>query len=139
MVEIMKTDVVRLLLVLIIQKCSPQILHKLNFFYLLNQKLSIYVCFSPFYHFLNFEIGILRIRAKKHRRVRKIEEVYSGDESNCELSEISMLPRTPLKKQPLKFRLARPVSDQPSQREHNQTSVTFLASSWSDSLIGSRL
>ena len=29
-----------------------------------------------------------RLRAKKHRRVRKIEEEYSGDESNCELSEI---------------------------------------------------
>ena len=38
-----------------------------------------------------------RIRAKKHRRVRKIEEEYSGDESNCELSEILMLLRTPLK------------------------------------------
>ena len=31
------------------------------------------------------------IRAKKHRRVRKIEEKYSSDESNCELSEILML------------------------------------------------
>ena len=38
-----------------------------------------------------------RIRAKKHRRVRKIEEEYSGDESDCELSEILMLLRTPLK------------------------------------------
>ena len=38
-----------------------------------------------------------RIRAKKHRRVRKIEEEYGGDESNCELSEILMLLRTPLK------------------------------------------
>ena len=36
-------------------------------------------------------------RAKKHRRVRKIEEEYSGDESNCELSETLMLLRTPLK------------------------------------------
>ena len=38
-----------------------------------------------------------RIRSKKHRRVRKIEEEYSGDESNCELSEILMLLRNPLK------------------------------------------
>ena len=38
-----------------------------------------------------------RIRAKKHRRVRKIEEEYSGDESNCELCIILMLLRTPLK------------------------------------------
>ena len=38
-----------------------------------------------------------RIRAKKHRRVRKIEEKYSDDESNCELSETVMLLRTPLK------------------------------------------
>ena len=34
---------------------------------------------------------------KKHNRVRKIEEEYSGGESNCELSEISMLLRTPQK------------------------------------------
>ena len=33
-----------------------------------------------------------RISAKKHRRVRKIEEEYSGDESNRELSEILILP-----------------------------------------------
>ena len=38
-----------------------------------------------------------RIRSKKHRRVRKIEEEYSSDESNCELSVIVMLLRTPLK------------------------------------------
>ena len=38
-----------------------------------------------------------RICAKKHRRVQKIEEEYSGDESNCELSEILMLLRTLLK------------------------------------------
>ena len=38
-----------------------------------------------------------RIRAKKHRRVRKIEEDNSGDESNCELSEILMLLKTPRK------------------------------------------
>ena len=38
-----------------------------------------------------------RIRAKKHRRLRKIEEEYSDDESNCELSETLMLLRTPLK------------------------------------------
>ena len=38
-----------------------------------------------------------RIRVKKHRRVRKIEEEYSGDESNCELSESLLLLRTPLK------------------------------------------
>ena len=38
-----------------------------------------------------------RIHAKKHRRVRKIEEEYSGDESNCEISEILMLLRIPLK------------------------------------------
>ena len=37
-----------------------------------------------------------RIRAKKHRRVRKIEEEYNG-ESNCNLSEILMLLRTRLK------------------------------------------
>ena len=36
-------------------------------------------------------------RAKKHSRVRKIEEEYSGDKSNCELSEILMLLRTPQK------------------------------------------
>ena len=41
--------------------------------------------------------GRNRMGAKKHKRVRKIEEEYSGDESNCELSEISMLLRTPLK------------------------------------------
>ena len=41
-------------------------------------------------------LEINRIRAKKHRRVRKIQEEYSGDESNCELSEILMLLRTPL-------------------------------------------
>ena len=33
-------------------------------------------------------------RAKKHSKVRKIDEEYSGDESNCELSEILMLLRT---------------------------------------------
>ena len=73
-------------------------------------------------------------RAKKHRRVREIKEEYSGDESNCELSEILMILRTPLK-------TARkgPVPDQPSCWEHNQTSVTFLAGSWSDSPTGSRL
>ena len=38
-----------------------------------------------------------RIRAKKDRRVRKIEEEYSGDESNCKLSEILMLLKDPLK------------------------------------------
>ena len=38
-----------------------------------------------------------RIHANKCRRVRKIEEEYSGDESNCELSETLMLLRTPLK------------------------------------------
>ena len=38
-----------------------------------------------------------RIRAKEHRRVRKIEEECTGDESNYELSEILMLLRTPLK------------------------------------------
>ena len=38
-----------------------------------------------------------RIRAKKHRRVRKFEEEYNGDESNCELSDILMLLRTSLK------------------------------------------
>ena len=42
---------------------------------------------------------------------RKIEEEYSGDESNCELSEILMLLRTPPKKQPEKDRIARPVPD----------------------------
>ena len=77
-------------------------------------------------------------RSKKHSRVRKIEEEYSGDESNCELSEILMLLRTP-QKQPEKGRVAQPVLDQPSCREHNQTSMTFLAGSWSDSPTGSRL
>ena len=38
-----------------------------------------------------------RIRAIKHRRIRKIEEEYSGNESHYELSEILMLLRTPLK------------------------------------------
>ena len=38
-----------------------------------------------------------RIRVKKHIWVRKIEEEYSGDESNYELSETLMLLRTPLK------------------------------------------
>ena len=38
-----------------------------------------------------------RIHVKKYRKVRKIEEEYSGDESNCDLSEILMLLRTPLK------------------------------------------
>ena len=36
-------------------------------------------------------------RAKTHSRVRIIEEEYSGDKSNCELSEILMLLRTPQK------------------------------------------
>ena len=51
-----------------------------------------------------------RTRAKKHRRVRKIEEEYSGDESNCELSEILMLLRSPLKNSQ-----KRPVSPAGSQ------------------------
>ena len=80
-----------------------------------------------------------RIRAKKHRRVRKIEEEYSGDESNCKLSETLMLVRTPPKKQPEKGLVAWLVPDQLSCREHNQTIVKFLAGSWSDSPTGSRL
>ena len=74
-----------------------------------------------------------RIRAKKHRRVRKIDEKYSGDESNCELSETLMLLRTPLKT------ARKGLGNQPSCREHNQPRVTFLARSWSDSPNGSRL
>ena len=57
-----------------------------------------------------------RICAKKNRRVRKIEEEYSGDESNCELSETLMLLRT---------WVARLVPGQPSCREHNQTGFDF--------------
>ena len=36
-------------------------------------------------------------RAKKHKIVWEIDEEYSGNESDCELSEILMLLRTLLK------------------------------------------